>query len=56
MSVWVVDFNDAYRCIRCDDGCIVSFRNFMLIKKEEEEEETGGWKKSKCVTLVSINV
>jgi len=34
MSVWVVDFKDAYpniRCILSDDGSIVSFRNFALI-------------------------
>jgi hypothetical protein len=55
MNVWVVDFNDAYhniRCILCDDGSMVSFRNFVLIFLTE----TGGWKKPKCVTLISINV
>ena len=55
-----MDFNDVYPNIPSvlyDDGCIVSFRNFVLIGKiKKDEKETGGRKKSKCVTVISINV
>jgi len=47
MSAWVVDFNDVYPNIPSvlyDDGCIVSFRNFVLIgkiKKTKKKQEAG---------------
>jgi len=56
MSAWVVDFNDAYRnirCILCDNRCVVSFRNFVLIFLKSE---TGDYEESKFVTVMSINV